>query len=156
MNPATNPAILLAGASGSAPNAKPTVLLVEDDNYVSAAIWTLLKYSDYDVTIAESGAEGLKLAQSLSPDIVILDVNLPDLNGLEICRRLKADPGTAELPVVFFSGQSERAEEALKLGAEAFLVKPNDIIRLPDCLGQILASRATAQGIAKPAGLACR
>lgn len=131
---------------GSRPlNAKSTVLLVEDDNYVSAAIWTLLKYSNFEVTIAASGAEGLKLTRSLAPDIIVLDVGLPDINGLEICRHLKADPDTASLPVIFFSGQSQFAQQALDLGAEAFLFKPNDIGKISDCLRQILDSRATDQ-----------
>ena len=126
-------------------NVKSTVLLVEDDNYVSAAIWTLLKYSNFEVTIAASGAEGLKQARSLAPDIVVLDVGLPDINGLEICRHLKADPGTAFLPIIFFSGQSQFAQQALDLGAEAFLHKPGDIGKIPDCLHEILASRASDQ-----------
>lgn len=139
------PATILARSSGSAPNVRPIVLLVEDDNYVSAAIWTLLQDSNFDVIIAASAAEGLKLVKTLLPDIVVLDVGLPDMNGVEICRRLKTDPRTAGLPVVFFSAQSQFAEEALDLGAKAFLVKPNDIIRLADCLTQVLSSRATAQ-----------
>jgi CheY-like chemotaxis protein len=133
------------GSSAPAPNAMPTVLLVEDDNYVSAAIWTLLKYSNFDVTIAETGTEGLKLVGTLSPHIIILDVNLPDINGLEICRRLKADPATSHLPVVFLSARIEFAQEAIAVGAEIFLAKPNDVSRLADTLSQILASRAAAQ-----------
>ena len=137
---------------GSPPlNVKSTVLLVEDDNYVSAAIWTLLKYANFEVTIAASGAEGLKLARSLTPDIVVLDVDLPEMNGLEICRHLKADPGTASLPVIFFSGQSHAAQQALDLGAEAFLFKPKDIGQIPDRLRKILDSRAIAQMPQNPA-----
>ncbi|HEX3626906.1 MAG TPA: response regulator [Verrucomicrobiae bacterium] len=141
------PSIKIAANSetGSTPKAKATVLLVEDDNYVSASIWTLLKYSNFDVAVADSGADGFRLAQSLSPDIVLLDVNLPDMDGLEICRRLKADPATSDIPVVFFSGHGQFAHKALDLGAEAFLTKPNEIVRLADTLTQILTSRATTQ-----------
>jgi CheY-like chemotaxis protein len=131
--------------SGSALNFRPTVLLVEDDNYVRAAVWTLLKYSDFDVTVAGSGAEGFKLAGSLSPDIVVLDADLPEMTGLEICSRLKADRGTSNLPVVFLSAHNELAQQAFELGAEAFLVKRNDFGRLADCLVHILATRAINQ-----------
>lgn len=144
-NVAANPATILACSSPSAPNIKPTVLLVEDDNYVSATIWTLLKHSDFDVAVAECGVDGFKLARTLTPDIVVLDVNLPDMNGLEICRRLKADPGTSAIPIVFLSGRSEYAQTALDLGGEEFLVKPLGICQLPKCLSQILAKRAAAQ-----------
>lgn len=129
----------------SSANVKSTVLLVEDDNYVSAAVWTLLKHSDFEVTVAASGGEGFKLARTLEPDIVVLDVDLPEMNGLEICRRLKADPDTAFLPVIFFSGQTHLVQKGLGLGAEAFLLKPTDIGKIPGCLRQILDSRASAQ-----------
>lgn len=144
-NQAAIPATVLAAPFGSAPNAKPTVLVVEDNNYVSAAIWTILNDFNFDVAVTASGAQGLKLAQMLSPDIVVLDVNLPEMNGLEICRHLKADRGTSNLPVVFFSAESHHAKKAMNLGAEAFLVKPYDICQLPNCLSQILAARASAQ-----------
>lgn len=126
-------------------NLKFTVLLVEDDNYVTAAIWTVLKESNFDVAIAASGAEGLKLAKMLSPDVVILDVNLPEMNGLEICRQLKGDSGTCDLPVVFLSAENDQERKAIALGAEAFLVKPLGIGQLPNCLSQILASRDIAR-----------
>jgi DNA-binding response OmpR family regulator len=145
MSITTTPATILAGSSGSTSNVKPIVLLVEDDNYVSAAIWTLLQDSNFDVIIAASAAEGFKMVKTILPDIVVLDVNLPDMSGVEIYRHLKTDPRTADLPVVFFSAHSQFAEEALDLGARAFLVKPNDIVRLADCLTQILAPRAAAR-----------
>lgn len=145
ISPATvtvDPATIFACSSASTPNVKHTVLVVEDDNYVSAAIWTLLKYSDFDVAVATCGVDGLKLAQTLTPDIVVLDVNLPDITGLEICRRLKADPSTSDIPIVFLSGRSEYAQTALNLGGEEFLVKPMGITQLPKCLGRILANKA--------------
>src|SRR5215469_17979726 len=107
LNAGPDPAIVLAASFGSASNVKPTVLIVEDDNYVSAAMWALLTNSNFDVAVTANGAEGLKLAQALSPDIIVLDVNLPGMNGLEICRHLKADLNTSDVPVVFLSGQSQ-------------------------------------------------
>src|SRR5579863_6960472 len=97
------PTTSLPGPRSATSSGKPTILVVNADNYVSAIIWTLLKNFDFDIVSETSGPAGLQLARSLSPDVVVLDVNLPDLNGLEICRRLKADPATRALPVVFCS-----------------------------------------------------
>src|SRR5690348_2220921 len=72
-------------------NRKPTVLLAEDDASVSAMICLILKNQDFEVRAAESGLEALRLAHSWKPDIIILDINLPEMSGLEICRTLKAD-----------------------------------------------------------------
>ena len=117
---------------------KPSVLLVEDDNYVTAILWMLLKRSGFHVTTAVTGTEGLQLARNGSLDIIVLDVDLPGMSGLDVCRELKAAATTADLPVVFFSGQGNLAGEAFELGAEAFLIKPTDVCRLVDCLHQIL------------------
>jgi CheY-like chemotaxis protein len=83
-------------------------------------------------------ADALQLARHFPPDIVVLDVNLPGMNGLEVCRQLKAAPGTRALPVVFCSGERHLAEDAMDLGAAAFLAKPDDILKLPECLHAIL------------------
>lgn len=149
VNVGTDPAVILSCSAASAPDVKPTVLVVEDDNYVSATIWALLKESNFDVAVAASGADGFKLACTLVPDIIVLDVDLPGMNGLEICRRLKADSCTSGIPIVFLSGQSQLAGQGLALGAEAFLVKPLGICQLPDRLRQILADRASAQNFAR-------
>jgi DNA-binding response OmpR family regulator len=114
------------------------VLQVEDDPHVVTIVEILLGRSNFEVISTDTGREALRLAGSIHPDIITLDVDLPDMNGLEICRQLKADPETALLPVVFFSGQSNLAEEGLALGAAAFLVKPNDLTRLGKCLREII------------------
>jgi DNA-binding response OmpR family regulator len=127
---------------------KPFVLLLEDDQYIGAIIWKLLAKFEFEVICAPSGREGLEMASSLRPDFVILDLGLPDMSGLEICRRLKADPETLALPVVFFSAQASLAVEALASGAAAFLEKPKDIGKLPFCLCGILSARtAKSPGI---------
>ncbi len=112
----------------------PTVLLVEDDPDVSAIMSLLLTDGGFEVSTAWSGPEGLSRARNFAPDIVVLDVNLPGMNGLEICRQLKASPETCGLPVVFCSGERDLAGEAVNLGAAAFLTKPDDILKLADCL----------------------
>ncbi len=123
------------------PASKPLVLVVEKDTYSSAILWTLLNHFNFKVFCETSGPVGRQLARSLSPDAVVLDVDLPGMNGLEICRQLKVDPKTRPLPVVFCSRQHYLADEAMELGAAAFLDMPNDIVKLPNCLREILSGQ---------------
>ena len=120
---------------------KPAVLVVQDDPYVSAVLWTLLNHSGFDVVSETSAPVGWELARSLRLDAVVLDVNLPVINGLEICRRLKADPATHGLPVIFCSGQGYVADEAMELGAAGFLDTMSDLTQLPDCLRKVFSAQ---------------
>lgn len=120
---------------------KLTVLVVQSEPYISAVLWTMLSRRGVRVVCENSGPATALLARSLSPDAVILDVNLPGTNGLEICRRLKADPETSSIPIIFCSGQHYLADEALELGAAAFLSVPGEIFKLPGCLRAVLPVR---------------
>ena len=123
---------------------KPTVLLAEDDPEVSLLACMFLKQYNFDVKTTDSGVAALHLARCLNPDIVVLDINLPGMNGLEICRQLKADPKTCAIPVVFCSGEGHLAGQALALGAAAFLGKPQGVLQLADCLYEILSLTSLA------------
>jgi len=138
--PPAAPPTASPGQPGPASARKPTVLVVEDNPYVSAVLWTLLSRFNFEVISETSAPAGRQLARSLRLDAVVLDVNLPGINGLEICRQLKADPETRALPVIFCSSQQYLADEAMEVGAAAFLTKPGEVIKLPDCLRQILAA----------------
>ena len=118
---------------------KPTVLVAEDDPDVSAMICAILKTYDFEVKATESGVEALRLARKWLPDAVVLDINLPEMSGLEICRELKADLKTCAMPVVFCSGEGNLAAEAMALGAVAFLEKPEGILKLGPRLREILS-----------------
>jgi len=147
---ATGPATLPAKSTPT-PVKPPAVLVVEDDPSVFMLILKLLRHYGFTVIHASTGLEGLVMAQNLCPDIVVLDVELPGMSGLEICRQLKSDPKTRPLPVVFCSGQGFLAGEAFDLGAAAFLVKPLDVVHLPACLGKILFDRQ--QDTLNPGGI---
>ncbi len=118
--------------------AKQIILLVEDDPEVTATIRMLLE-DEFLLTSTTSGPEGLKLARRLAPAVVVLDADPPGMKGLEICRRLKRNPETCALPVVFCTGRAFLAEDAKDAGAAAFLVKPDGVIKLADCLRRILS-----------------
>ncbi len=104
---------------------RPSVLIVDD---VPANIRVIVEYlrDGHDLHVATSGADALDLAARLGPDIILLDVVMPDMDGYAVCRRLKADPGTRGIPVIFVTACHAPEDEArgLSLGAVDYIVKP--------------------------------
>src|SRR5690242_2710408 len=117
---------------------KPTVLVVEDDARVSAIVCMFLRKFEFNVISAFSGSAGLQQAHEAAPDAIVLDMELPGMTGLEVCCLLKSDPQTSHTPIIFFSGRSDLAGEALAAGADAFLTKPGEVVNLPERLRQVL------------------
>ncbi len=105
-----------------------TVLCVDDDEDERRALAWLLEAAGLEVEEAATGGEGLRLAER-HPSLVVLDVNLPDMDGFEVCRRIKAHPATAAIPVLHLSGVFVNADDvsrALAEGADGYLTKPVD------------------------------
>src|SRR5689334_13925955 len=101
-----------------APN-RPVILAVDDATDLLALMSKALA-SDYEVLTATSGAAALQAAAGKPrPDLILLDIEMPELSGFEVCRRLKASPETSSIPVIFLTGRTERASEVegLQLGA---------------------------------------
>ncbi|MBW3572807.1 MAG: response regulator [Gemmatimonadetes bacterium] len=103
-----------------------TVLLVEDSDAIRDAFTILLEDAGYGVLGAATGAEALRLAEERLPDLVLLDMGLPDTTGLEVVRQLKAAPRTASIAVVALTGRDEEADRraCLAAGCAAYVVKP--------------------------------
>ncbi|BDG61358.1 response regulator [Caldinitratiruptor microaerophilus] len=109
------------------------ILLVEDDPDIQKMASLALRHTaGAEVFVACDGASALRQAREKAPDVVLLDVMLPDMDGYEVCRRLKADPATRAIPVIFLSAraQQKEIEQGLGLGAAGYLVKPFDPMTL--------------------------
>ncbi|MBF0125893.1 MAG: response regulator [Magnetococcales bacterium] len=105
--------------------AKETILAIDDAPENLDIIKNLL-VPDYTVKGAINGAMALKIAAAQPPTLILLDIMMPDMDGYEVCRRLKADPAVADIPVIFLTAQDTLMEEAkgLMLGAVDFILKP--------------------------------
>ncbi len=106
---------------------KRKILIVEDDVFFRELLLKKFQKENFDVFIAKDGKEGFAYLESNSPDIIVLDLILPDLNGYEILSMLKREKKTKGVPVVVLSnlGQQEEMEKAMALGAADFLIKVN-------------------------------
>lgn len=114
----------------SAPQFGPAILLVEDDPQVSKVEIKMLERAGFRVKLAVTGTEGLRLARAELPAGIVLDGELPELDGFEICRQLKADARTRAIPVLFCSGQPDAEQLAHAAGADDFLAKPEGVAQL--------------------------
>ncbi len=105
-----------------------TILIVDDEHANRFFLQALLESQQYNVETATSGMEALKMIDHKTPNLVLLDIMMPDMNGFEVLRLLKQDPKTADIPVIMLTslGKEENLEQALDMGAIEFLTKPLD------------------------------
>ncbi|MHC4899625.1 MAG: response regulator, partial [Planctomycetota bacterium] len=103
-----------------------SILVVEDDAELSEALALFLSREGYVVATAGDGIAAVDAAQNHRPDLVLLDLILPRLSGLDVCRRLKADPRVRSIPIIIVSARGEECDVVLGLGlgAEDYIVKP--------------------------------
>lgn len=123
------------------------VLLVDDSDLVHRHTVPILNDAGYDVEQAWDGATALESVHRTPPDLLITDVEMPKMDGFELCRRVKQDPATARIPVVICSslGQAENLEQGFDAGADDYLVKPIVAEELTSRLHALLASRLAAE-----------
>ena len=115
------------GSAAPQPEARPPLILVADDEPVNLAlIKRRLEWEDYQIETAEDGGQAVKAAKRLLPDLIILDVMMPVLDGLQACRLLKEDPSTRDIPVIFLSAldDTDTKVNGLSLGADDYISKP--------------------------------
>jgi two-component system phosphate regulon response regulator PhoB len=117
---------------GRTQGAQPVILVVEDEPDLRSLLDRQLDRAGYRVLLAEDGLEGLETASQETVDLVLLDLMLPHLDGLEVCRRLKRDPRTSRLPVVMLTAKGEPVDRivGLELGADDYITKPFNLREL--------------------------
>jgi putative two-component system response regulator len=105
---------------------QPKVLVIDDDKMTHQVVEAILKKGGYKCVSAYRGEEGLELARATKPQLIILDIMMPGLNGFDVIKYLKASPATASIPVIFLTGQVHQADksQAKNLGAVDYLEKP--------------------------------
>lgn len=111
---------------------QPCVLLVEDEGAQREVLAYNLQAEGFRVVAAETGDEALLLLAEEAPDLMVLDWMLPHVSGIEICRRVKADPGTRHIPIIMLSARSEEGDRVrgLETGADDYVVKPYSVAEL--------------------------
>ena len=118
-----------------------SVLVVDDDPVILRLLQVNFELEGIDVVTAVDGEEGLKMAQSDRPDLVISDIMMPKVNGLELLGALRSSPDTAALPVILLSAKAQVADvqRGLELGADDYVTKPFDPLELIDRIYKVLA-----------------
>ncbi|MEV5357109.1 response regulator [Streptomyces sp. NPDC052693] len=103
-----------------------TILVADDDEDIRDVVSFKLGNAHHTVVVAADGAEALRIASSRDLDLAVLDVRMPGLTGVEVCRRLRQDPATAALPVILLTAQSEEGdvEAGFAAGADDYIAKP--------------------------------
>ena len=111
---------------------QPTVLVVEDEPAQREVLSYNLEAEGFRVSRAEDGEQALLLAEEESPDIIVLDWMLPNVSGIEVCRRLKSRPETRAVPVIMLSARAEEVDRVrgLETGADDYVVKPYSVVEL--------------------------
>jgi DNA-binding response OmpR family regulator len=111
---------------------KHKILIVEDDFDVAEMLNVHFRSQGYDSSTVHRGEEGIQACQTFRPDIVILDIRLPDIDGYEVARKLRGNRRTADIPIIFLTEKSDRSErlQGLEIGADDYISKPFDVYEL--------------------------
>jgi DNA-binding response OmpR family regulator len=112
--------------------AKPKILIVEDDLDVADMLNAYFRVQGYEVFTVNWGEDGVRSCQTSRPDLIILDIRLPDIDGYEVARRLRGNRRTGDIPIIFLTEKRERSDrlQGLELGADDYITKPFDVQEL--------------------------
>lgn len=111
---------------------KSKILIIEDDLDVAEMLNAYFRVQGYEVFTVNWGEDGVRSCQTVHPDLVILDIRLPDIDGYEVARRLRSDRRTSEVPIIFLTEKRDRSDRllGLELGADDYITKPFDVQEL--------------------------
>lgn len=104
---------------------RKTILIIEDETALLYALEAELSYASFRIMTATEGKDGLEKIKRFNPDLVVLDIILPDMDGFEVLKQIKEDPKTQDIPVIIVSNleKKEAVEKGLKLGAKEYIIK---------------------------------
>ena len=118
------------------------ILIVDDEPDLVRVTTYRLKKMGYDVIVGIDGEQALSLIQSERPDLVLLDLRLPEMDGLEVCKRVKADPELKDIPIILFTASTNSIDENVRsVGADGYLIKPFDQKQLTAQLKKFLGGK---------------
>ena len=129
---------------------RPRILIVEDDRMLIKVLKSMLEYAGYDVNAVENGSEGLEQVEEAPPELVILDLGLPDISGYKVCQHIRRRFQSWDLPVLILTGR-ERPSDQLRgfaHGADAYLTKPCDPPELLKTVALLLGGKPHDNGSA--------
>lgn len=117
------------------------ILIVDDTKDVLHVVSRRLASWGYEALTAESGEEGLRIAQQRAPDLILLDIMMPKMKGRDVCARLKTHPKTKHIPVIFLTalGLADHIKGGMNLGADDYIVKPFEPVELKERIAVCLA-----------------
>src|SRR5438552_3326837 len=108
---------------------RPKILIIEDERALNQVLTYNLQREGYETLVAHDGQEGLRKAQTLLPDLIILDIMLPLLSGLDVCRELRGGERTREIPIIILTAKAEETDQVVgfSMGADDYVTKPFSI-----------------------------
>jgi len=122
------------------------ILIIEDDPATSRLVEYTLRHRGYEVITATNGLQGVQKAHSESPDLIILDIMLPGIDGFEICRRLRSEPATGKTAILMFSAKAQEIdkETGIIAGADDYLTKPAAPMEIVNRVEKLLVKKDSA------------
>lgn len=130
------------------------VLVVEDEWQVRGLLEKFLKEQDFQVFLAEDGEEAIARALEVNPDVILLDIKLPGIDGIEVCKRLRAHESTALIPVIMLTAYEDKDVEAYLEGADDFIKKPFNPVELAVRIKSVLRIRHLTDELERTAAYA--
>ena len=122
-----------------------TVLVVDDDPVILKLLEVNFEMEGFTVRLAHDGAEGIDVARSERPDIIVSDIMMPGKSGLELVSELKSDPSTSDIPIILLSAKAQNADvrSGMDAGADDYITKPFEPLDLVDRVNRLLSSQAS-------------
>ena len=123
---------------------RPKVLCIDDDHLLLGLVRDTLEANGFEAITATDGPAGIEIARKVRPDVILVDVLMPRMSGFEVCKRLRADPGLKETPIILMTAMSDPGlkEKGLEAGASLAMPKPFDPMQIISVINKVLALKS--------------